>query len=231
LDEGKTNQKLLSDDIRTEYDLGQPVISLFKKQNKYNLFHIILLFRFMKILIAEDDESIADAYKDALESRNHEVILTANGEECIKKYQSDIKHIRQSNPLTEEQKRKNLSRSFINKEPFDVVILDYKMPKKDGLQVAKEIFELNPKQRVIFASAYVQDTLVDSVKHLKRVVELMQKPFGLQQLIDTVEDKEAYEALNNLIVSIRNIKDLNPTNEDMQKLFQNVRRIQKNRTY
>ncbi|MGI8833098.1 MAG: response regulator transcription factor, partial [Nitrososphaeraceae archaeon] len=29
--------------------------------------------------------------------------------------------------------------------PFDVVILDYKMPKKDGLQVAKEIFELEPK--------------------------------------------------------------------------------------
>lgn len=185
----------------------------------------------MKILIAEDNESIAEAYKDALESRNHEVILTANGEECFRKYQSDTKHIRQSNPLTEEQKRKNLSRGFINKKPFDVVILDYKMPKKDGLQVAKEIFELNPKQRVIFASAYVQDTLVDSVKHLKRVVELMQKPFGLQQLIDTVEDKEAYEALNNLIVSIRNIKDLNPTNEDMQKLFQNVRRIQKNRTY
>ena len=91
------------------------------------------------------------------------------------------------------------------------------MPKKDGLQVAKEIFELNPKQRVIFASAYVQDTLVDSVKHLKRVVELMQKPFGLQQLIDTVEDKESYEALNNLIVSIRNIKDLNRTNEEMKK--------------
>jgi hypothetical protein len=59
----------------------------------------------------------------------------------------------------------------------------------------------------------------------------MQKPFGLQQLIDTVEDKEAYDALNNLIVSIRNLKDLNPTNEEMQKLFQNVRRIQKYRTY
>ena len=60
---------------------------------------------------------------------------------------------------------------------------------------------------------------------------MMQKPFRLQQLIDTVEDKEAYEALNNLIVSIRNIKDLNPTNEETQKRFQNVRRIQKYRTY
>jgi CheY-like chemotaxis protein len=173
----------------------------------------------MKILIAEDDTSIAEAYKDALETRNHEIILTENGEECLKKYQTESLTMQQSGYSAEQQNRKNCGSYGRHKSnatvPFDVVILDYKMPKKDGLQVAKEIFELNPKQRVIFASAYVQDTLVDSVKHLKRVVELMQKPFGLQQLIDTVEDKEAYEALNNLIVSIRNINDLNLTNQEI----------------
>jgi CheY-like chemotaxis protein len=190
------------------------------------------VFQSLRILIAEDDTSIAEAYKDALETRNHEVILTANGEECIRKYQSDTKYMQQSARLTEEQKRKNLSPDgFISKGHFDVVILDYMMPKKNGLQVAKEIFELNSNQRIIFASAYVQDTLVDSVKHLKRVVELMQKPFGLEQLIDTVEDNEAYNALNELIVGIREIKDLSPTNKQIQNLFQNVRRIQKYRTY
>jgi hypothetical protein len=59
----------------------------------------------------------------------------------------------------------------------------------------------------------------------------MQKPFGLEQLIDTVEDNEAYNALNELIVGIREIKDLSPTNKQIQNLFQNVRRIQKYRTY
>jgi DNA-binding response OmpR family regulator len=186
----------------------------------------------MRILIAEDDTGIAEAYKDALETRNHEVILTTNGEECIRKYQSYTKDTQQSALLTEEQKRKNLSPDgYVSKGHFDVVILDYKMPKKNGLQVAKEIFELNSDQRIIFASAFVQDTLVDSVKHLKRVVELMQKPFGLQQLIDTVEDNEVYKALNELIVGIREIKDLSPTNKQIQNLFQNVRRIQKFRTY
>jgi DNA-binding response OmpR family regulator len=186
----------------------------------------------MRILIAEDDTGIAEAYKDALETRNHEVILTTNGEECIRKYQSYTKDTQQSAHLTEEQKRKNLSPDgYVSKGHFDVVILDYKMPKKNGLQVAKEIFELNSDQRIIFASAFVQDTLVDSVKHLKRVVELMQKPFGLQQLIDTVEDNEVYKALNELIVGIREIKDLSPTNKQIQNLFQNVRRIQKFRTY
>jgi hypothetical protein len=59
----------------------------------------------------------------------------------------------------------------------------------------------------------------------------MQKPFGLQQLIDTVEDKEADEALNRLIANVRNIKDPNSTNEEVKKLFKNLRRIQKYRTY
>jgi CheY-like chemotaxis protein len=81
--------------------------------------------------------------------------------------------------------------SSLSSLPFDVVILDYKMPKKDGLQVAKEILDMNPEQRIIFASAYVQETLVESVKELKKVVELMQKPFSMSALIDTVENKEA----------------------------------------
>jgi DNA-binding response OmpR family regulator len=34
----------------------------------------------MKILIAEDDASIAGAYKDMLETRNYEIIVTENGE-------------------------------------------------------------------------------------------------------------------------------------------------------
>jgi CheY-like chemotaxis protein len=189
----------------------------------------------MKILIAEDDSSLAQGYKDALESRNHEIILTANGEECLQRYQDETKRTRQSTHLTRDKKRTEPHSRGSYKgtliDPFDVVILDYKMPKKDGLQVAKEIFKLNPDQRIIFASGYVQDTLIDSVKYLNRVVELMQKPFGLQQLIDTVEDKEAYKALNRLIVNIRNIKDPNPTNEEVKKLFENLRRIQKYRTY
>jgi CheY-like chemotaxis protein len=189
----------------------------------------------MKILTAEDDASIAEAYKDALETRNHEIIVTGNGEECLRKYQIETQHMQELSPLTGEHKQRSHRYDARTKRkitaPFDVVILDYKMPKKDGLQVAKEIFEINPTQRVIFASAFVQDTLVDSVKYLKRVVELMQKPIGLQQLIDTVEDKEAFEALSKLIASIRKIKDPDSTNKDIQNLFQNVRRIQKYRTY
>jgi hypothetical protein len=33
------------------------------------------------------------------------------------------------------------------------------MPKKNAIEVAKEILEINPEQWIIFASAYVKETL------------------------------------------------------------------------
>ncbi len=103
------------------------------------------------------------------------------------------------------------------------------MPKKDGLQVAKEILDMNPEQRIIFASAYVEQTLVESVKELKRAVELMQKPFSMSALIDTVENTEAYEGLKALMTTAKDIiRDLgNPSSDQIRELFEGLRRVQK----
>lgn len=45
-------------------------------------------------------------------------------------------------------------------QPFDLVVLDYKMPKINGMEVAKEIFGISWRQRIVLASAYPQDTLI-----------------------------------------------------------------------
>jgi len=116
----------------------------------------------------------------------------------------------------------------------DVVVLDYRMPKKDGMEVAKEIFDLNPNQRIIFASAYVRDTLEESVKQLNRVVELLQKPFTPDTLIDTIEDREAYEGLKKLIADVKqmsNVKSNDFTHEQIGSLFDSLRKIQKGRSF
>ena len=89
---------------------------------------------------------------------------------------------------------------------YDLVILDYKMPGMNGMDVAKEILAVNPHQRIVFASAYVKETLQESVKQLKQVVELIQKPFSLSQLVDAVEDKEVYEELKSLNLDVNRIK-------------------------
>jgi CheY-like chemotaxis protein len=177
----------------------------------------------MRILIAEDDPEAVQAYKDALHSRNHQVTITRNGEECLKLYNKILN--RPKKEKEKENKSKNASSSF------DVVVLDYKMPKKDGMEVAKEIFDLNPEQRIVFVSAYVRDTLEDSVKQLKRVVELIQKPFDIDVFIDTIEDIEVYEGLKNLVVNVRQIKDNNPTKKQINELIEGLRKIQKTRAF
>jgi len=168
----------------------------------------------MKILIAEDEPDIAMPYRIVLEKRNHQVTITDNGEACLEAYQDALRRT----PME-------------NGAPFDAVVLDYRMPKKDGMEVAKEILAANPHQRIIFASAYVKDTLVDSVKQLRQVVELMQKPFELDVLVNTVEDKEIYAGLEKLNVKVQQIKDLDPTHEQVRDLVDGLSKIMKNRTF
>jgi phosphotransacetylase len=99
------------------------------------------------------------------------------------------------------------------------------------MQVAEEILAMNPHQRIIFASAYVKETLTDSIRKLKQVVELMQKPFNVNTLIDTVEDKEIYSELKGLNVDLDIIKAINPTHEQIIDLLKRLRTVQKGRIF
>jgi CheY-like chemotaxis protein len=168
------------------------------------------------VLIAEDEKDIATLYKMALEKRRHEVLVAYNGEDCLKIYHEVSQRVRSRTYLT------------VNiQQPFDAVMLDYRMPKINGIEVAKEILAVNPHQRIIFASAYVKETLTDSIIELKQVVELMQKPFGEGALIDTIEDKDIYQRLQKFNVDIDIIKAINPTHEQVVDLLERLQRIQK----
>ena len=74
---------------------------------------------------------------------------------------------------------RRLLATFSAEPTYNVVVLDHKMPGTNRMDVAKEILGIDPHQRIIFPSAYVEETLQESVKQLKKVVELMQKPFNL----------------------------------------------------
>ena len=172
----------------------------------------------MEILVAEDEAPISELYRIALEDRGHNVTVTPDGEAAVNEYKKQLK----ANPPNKQERVK--SGTF----PFDVLVLDYRMPKKDGLQVAREVLELNPHQRIIFASAYVQETLMESVKHLKQIVELLQKPFDLETLVDTIEDKQIYEELGKINVKIKALKDLNPTHEQLRDLLRGIQMLSNN---
>ena len=198
----------------------------------------------MRILIAEDDLDIAKLYKKALEKNKHEVVLTSNGSDCFKNYLTTLKNMASE---SKHQSKADAAKTNIdslrnsktkfrevansNTSPYDVVILDYRMPGMNGMEVAKEILNADPNQRIIFASAYVKETLENSVKDLKQVVELLQKPFALKQLTDTVEDTLAFEELKELNVDVDRIKGADLTHTQIFDLLSKLRRIQKNRTF
>jgi CheY-like chemotaxis protein len=165
----------------------------------------------MKILIADDEPDLLSQFKTILVDRGHTVVTAIDGEACVIAYSKEYA----SNP----------------EDTFDVVVLDYSMPKMNGLDAAKEILGLSPSQRIIFASAYVQETLVDSIKNLKQIVELLQKPFSLQDLVNTIEDKTIYDELAKLNVNIQNLKDLNPTHAQIRDYLDALRKLQKAKTF
>ncbi|MDQ3966954.1 MAG: response regulator [Thermoproteota archaeon] len=218
----------------------------------------------MRILVAEDDSIIWIPYKIALEKRRHTVDIAQDGEECIEIYKTALKNAkrrkkraerdynnnnnqhgdhsskRRTNSSTSSSDDQTLGSSFLplasssSSSPFDAVVLDYRMPKKDGLEVAKEILALNPSQRIIFASAYVKETLRESVRELRQVVELMQKPFLPEALVDVIEDTEAYPELKKLFVNVRKMSEIdfeNPTPDQMRDIFEGLKKIQKGRTF
>ncbi len=125
----------------------------------------------LKILVAEDSPSIAMLYKKSLEKRGHTVIVTENGLKCLYQYTDDYK------VRGDDRKKTSL---------YDLVILDHKMPRMEGTDVAKEIIEMNPKQRILFVTGYVKD-MMKGVRKIGEKIELMQKPFPVKAMIRQVE--------------------------------------------
>jgi CheY-like chemotaxis protein len=172
----------------------------------------------LKVLIAEDDPQVASLYKVALGDRGHDALLTYDGQQCIEAYVRALYERLDNHNSTNEQS-----------SPFHAIVLDYKMPKMNGLDVAKEILSINPHERIIFASAHVVDTLSQSISELGRVVELIQKPFEMDAFIDLLEDLNVTRGLEELNVDLKRINELKPTREQLRGLLEGLRRIQKGR--
>ena len=129
----------------------------------------------MNILIAEDDQDIVRMYVKIFENKTNHITVTTDGEECLRIYNEKFKEI--------------TAATNSNDQPFDILILDYKMPNIDGFEVAKRIISINPRQRIILASAYSKDIFEDAAEYFNLPIDILQKPFSRMQLIGLVEKK------------------------------------------
>ncbi|MGB8160811.1 MAG: response regulator [Nitrososphaeraceae archaeon] len=109
------------------------------------------------------------------ENKTNHITVTTDGEECLRIYNEKFKEITAATNSYDQ--------------PFDILILDYKMPNIDGFEVAKRIISINPRQRIILASAYGKDIFEDAAEYFNLPIDILQKPFSRMQLIGLVEKK------------------------------------------
>lgn len=126
----------------------------------------------LNILVAEDNAFTITQYTKILEKNGHSVTVARDGQECLEKYSQELKK-------TEFES--------MDKNPFDIVLLDNNMPKKSGVEVAKEILDKRPNQRIIFASAYDINSLLKAPGVIADSVEILEKPFSLNTMISKIQ--------------------------------------------
>lgn len=113
-----------------------------------------------KILIVDDDRSIRRTLRDILEFEKYEVDEAEDGLTCIVKVKQD---------------------------KYDVIILDIKMPKMDGMDAIDRLQDLCPDVPVIMISGHGDiDTAVEAVK--KGAFDFLSKPPDLNRLLITVRN-------------------------------------------
>jgi DNA-binding response OmpR family regulator len=113
----------------------------------------------MKVLIVEDDRNMAQVVKESLTARSHTVDISADG--------SDGSF---------------LARSY----DYDTIVLDYNLPKKDGLSVCREIRAAGKSTPIVFMS--VTDEPETKVAALRQGADdYITKPFALEELLARID--------------------------------------------
>jgi CheY-like chemotaxis protein len=164
----------------------------------------------MRLLLTEDLKA-AKTHKLALKRRGHIVTLALNGEDCLKIYNDRLQKVALRPDPNEHI------------QPFDAVVLDYDIPKMNGIEVTKEILTVNPHQRVILTSDDDKATS-KGLGQLNQKAEILKKPFSEQMLIEKIEDVHIYSALKELNIDIDDIKRAHLTHEQLRKVLQILRK-------
>lgn len=111
------------------------------------------------VLIVEDDVSMRFVLEECLK-KDYDALLASNGEQAIELYE---------------------------KKSPDLVLLDLKIPRINGLDVLKHIKRINPDALVIILTGYA--TINSAVESMKEgAFDFLSKPFELDELIVTIKN-------------------------------------------
>jgi DNA-binding NtrC family response regulator len=112
-----------------------------------------------RVLVVDDEIGLRDTMFKRLKKRGLEVSTAGSGEEAL---------------------------DILSRDPFDVIVLDVKMPGIDGIETLKRIKAIQPDYEVIILSGHA------SLDLARRIVELggfdyLLKPFDFEDLLVKIE--------------------------------------------
>lgn len=113
-----------------------------------------------KLLIIDDEKSIRKTLREILEYEKYQVDEAADGSEGL---------------------------AMIQKNKYDIILCDIKMPKMDGIEVLDKIMQLSSDTPVIMVSGHGNiETAVEAVK--KGAFDFISKPLDLNRLLVTLRN-------------------------------------------
>lgn len=113
----------------------------------------------MKILIIEDEPGISQFLKQGLEEEGFQVALAYDGQEGLQLAQKNI---------------------------FDLILLDWMLPKMDGLEVCVQFREKNKTTPLLFLTA--KDTIQETIAGLQAGAnDYIKKPFSFDELLERIK--------------------------------------------
>jgi DNA-binding response OmpR family regulator len=159
----------------------------------------------MRLLVVEDETSLADAIKEGLEDHYFTVDVAYDGESALDKIEIE--------------------------ETYDLIILDIMLPKIDGIALLKKIREEGYKMPVLMLTA--RDGVDDKVRSLDSGADdYLTKPFDFRELLARIraitrrnkESKNSILKIDDLVVNrdshvvIRNGKEIELTRKEYEIL-------------
>ncbi len=114
----------------------------------------------MKVLIVDDERAIRYSLKEILEMENYQVETAENGQEGLQKAE---------------------------KEKYDVIFCDIKMPQMDGIEMLSRLIEEGIESPVIMVSGHADiTTAVECIK--KGAFDFIEKPLDLNRILITLKN-------------------------------------------
>jgi len=112
----------------------------------------------MKILVIDDDLEILELLSSFFESLGHEIKTAADSIEGLK---------------------------LITTEIFDLLLLDIKLPEKDGIEVLKETKNIDPQLPVVMITGYKEaEKVIEAFRY--GAMDCLLKPFNFEYIKNNV---------------------------------------------